>query len=143
MSSLLKSFLVLAVVLPVSAYVFGSLVASSTDRPDERAPVVLLDAPSADQDESKGKKADGKSGKKAENKPAKHSGPGSDDDGTSGNNSGGGSEGDDSPKVKETQPAVVATPKPTPVDDDWDDDDDERDETDDSDDRTDDDRSDD
>lgn len=113
MSRLWKTFLVLAVVLPVSAYVIGSLVASGTDRPAERAPVVLLDAPTSENGDE-------------DAKPDKTRGDTTDSN-TKRNR--GDDEGDGSPEDDDNRPAVVTTPKPTPVDDDWDDrhdDDDDR-----------------
>lgn len=45
MSRILTLLLAVALSLPVGAYAVGTLVASSTDEPDDRAPIVLRDPP--------------------------------------------------------------------------------------------------
>lgn len=47
MSRILTLLLAVALSLPVGAYAVGTLVSSSTDEPDDRAPIVLRDPPSS------------------------------------------------------------------------------------------------
>ncbi|WP_245916711.1 hypothetical protein [Nocardioides gansuensis] len=48
MSSLVKVLVVLALVLPMMAYVVGSLVASGAGEPSDRDPVIIRDAPASE-----------------------------------------------------------------------------------------------
>lgn len=109
MSRLVKVFLVLALVVPVSAYVAGSLAASSADEPADHTPVIIQDAVPGDS---------GTDSPTTDATPT--NGDDRDDD-----------RDDDSPSVDKNQPTVV-TPKPTPVDDDDDDERDDRERDDDS-----------
>lgn len=45
MSSLVKALVILALVLPMTAYVVGSLVASGGKEPSDRDPVIIQDPP--------------------------------------------------------------------------------------------------
>ena len=50
MSSWVKTLVVLALVVPMTAYVAGSLVSSSSYEPSDRRPVIIQDAPSRESD---------------------------------------------------------------------------------------------
>lgn len=138
MSRTLKILLGLALIVPMAAYVVGSLVASSADAPADRSPVIIQDAP---QDAGESATPRKKKGEGPTNAPrGTKRGPDSDGDDRNG--------ADDRREVKGDNPPTVVTPKPTPVggdddDDDNDDRDDDRDDDDDDRDDDDDDRDDD
>ena len=67
MSSWVKTLVVLALVVPMTAYVAGSLVSSSSYEPSDRRPVIIQDAPSQESDRvretsGQGERDDGRGG---------------------------------------------------------------------------------
>lgn len=157
MSTFWKVIVGLAMVLPITAYVAGSLAASSAEQKVDRSPVVIADRSSEPSPEpGTGEPRDGDP-----NRPPKQAEPSEEQSGDDGDAGG----GDDStaPPVTHTNPnttapkpkkatgpgkggakksrgtvddngVTVVTPKPTRVDDDTRDQDDTEDDTDDTDD---------
>jgi hypothetical protein len=66
MSSWVKTLVVLALVVPMTAYVAGSLVASSSYEPSDRRPVIIQDAPSQDSDRVRGTSGQGEQGERGD-----------------------------------------------------------------------------
>jgi hypothetical protein len=119
MGPVTKVLLLLAVVVPVTAYVAGSLASPGAPPPADHSPVILRDAP-ADEPET----------------PATGTTPGDDRErGGDREQNGGGDRQRDGAGGGGSDEARVVTPQPTPVgeddDDEWDDDGPDDDDTDD------------
>ncbi len=110
MSAFWKVIVGLLVVLPVAAYVTGTLVTSQAEMPSERPPIVITDSPS---DRPGASPTPGR-GKSTSPKPTKRPAGGDDDAGARG--------GDDGRRGGEDDDAQVIRPTPNDVDDDGDDD---------------------
>jgi hypothetical protein len=113
MSSWVKTLVVLALVVPMTAYVAGSLVASSSYEPRDRRPVIIQDAPS--QEPERVRDTTGTTTTAPSSRPAptrSPTGPGTRR-----------STGQPSPSgTVDDDDATVVLPPPTSVDDDEDDD---------------------
>jgi hypothetical protein len=119
MSSWVKTLVVLALVVPMTAYVAGSLVASSSYEPSDRRPVIIQDAPSQESDRTAPVTGTPPSARPAPTRSP--TGPGT-----------GRGTGQPPPSgTVEDDDATVVLPPPTSVDDDDDDDDDGPEESDD------------
>ncbi|KRF06665.1 hypothetical protein ASG88_19330 [Nocardioides sp. Soil777] len=121
MSSWVKTLVVLALVVPMTAYVAGSLVASSSYEPSDRRPVIIQDAPLREPTSSPVPDATAPTpatGTTRSSRPAPTRAP-------TGPGAGRGTGQPPPSGTVEDDDATVVLPPPTSVDDDDDDDDDD------------------
>ncbi|QIK76062.1 hypothetical protein [Nocardioides piscis] len=117
MSAWLKTLLVLALIVPMTAYVVGSLVASGSGQPADRGPVIIRDAPSSAPprpDDVRVERREDVNDRAASPRPARPTSGGDDD-------ADDGVPADDDRNDRNEGKARVVTPQPTSVDDDDDD----------------------
>ncbi|WP_107772885.1 hypothetical protein [Nocardioides sediminis] len=117
MSGWVKALVVLALVVPMTAYVAGSLVSSRSYDPSDRAPVIIQDAPASSPDPARARD------RREKRRPSPRPGASPATSPGTGAQTSRGATPDGQDDVEDND-ATVVTPQPRPVDDDDDDDDD-------------------